>query len=206
MRLKQLKILMVEDDPVVAEDICCHLRELGHQVLGPMYTFNEAMDQCGTAHFDLAILDIHLERHGQGITLALHIKSCIAVPVIFLTASSDERTLEEAKAAHPEHYLLKPFNSEQLKAALAIVMHNFRHPDSQQQQRSKLARFNKSLPEPLSKREEELLHLLLDGLSNEEMADALFLSLHTVKTHMKHIFHKTGAESRTQLISMLHKA
>lgn len=206
MRLKPFKILVVEDDPIVADDICANLQQLGYEVLGPIYNFEEALVQCDEEHFDLALLDIHLDAHGQGIALALHIKSRSAVPVIFLTASSDGRTLEEAMVAHPEHYLLKPFNSAQLKAALAIVMHNHHHPDTQQQHLSRLARFNEALPEPLSKREMELMLLLPDGLSNEEIAEKLFVSLHTVKTHMKRMFHKTGAESRAKLVNMLHKA
>ncbi len=67
----------------------------------------------------------------------------------------------------------------------------------------KLQRFCKVLPEPLSKRELEVLRVLEQGLTNREMAERLFLSEHTIKSHLKNIFVKTGVKNRTELLSKL---
>lgn len=198
------RILVVEDDPVVADDICACLENLNYEVVGPAYDAGTAKALCTVETFHLALLDIHLRDHGEGILLAAHIREISPVPVIFLTASADDGTLAKARQVHPAHYLLKPFNAAQLKAALEIVFFNDRNPDTSYIRRTHVERFNKSLPEALSDREVDIVLLLLEGLSNAEVADRLFISLHTVKTHVKHIFHKTGVESRTQLICTLH--
>ncbi len=201
--MKRMRILVVEDDPVVADDICAYLHGAGHKVLGPAYHLAEAKELAELHAFDIALLDIHLERHGEGIQLAQFIRGFSPAPIIFLTASADQFTLDAAKQVHPEHYLLKPFNSAQIKAALDIVMHNFISPNIEQQNLQRVLKFNEKLHEPFSKREIDLVLLLLEGCSNEEIAQKLFLSLHTVKSHFKRIFQKTNVESRTQLMSVL---
>lgn len=199
------RILVVEDDPVVADDICACLEMLNYQVIGPAYDARTARGLCADQVVDLALLDIHLGAHGDGIDLAIALRTMRPLPVIFLTGSSDDATLAKAREVHPEQYLLKPFNSQQLKAALEIVFFNSHHPDTAYIHKMQVDRFNKTLPEALSDREVDIVLLLLDGLSNAEVADRLFISLHTVKTHVKRIFHKTGAESRSQLVSWLHR-
>ncbi|TVR37526.1 MAG: DNA-binding response regulator [Cryomorphaceae bacterium] len=202
---KMPHILVVEDDPVVADDICACLAELRYQVVGPAYSIEAALALCAEHEIDLALLDIHLRKHSDGIELAKRIREQMPVPIIFLTASGDNRTLADAKEIHPEQYLLKPFNAVQLKAALEIVFFNLHNPDSDYDMKARIAKFNKGIPDPLSDREVDVVLLLLKGASNADMAEQLFISLHTVKSHIKRIFLKTGAESRTHLISLLNQ-
>lgn len=204
--MKKLRILVVEDDPVVADDIQSCLEDLNYSVLGPVYDAQSALTTCKENEFDLALLDIHLDAPGEGIQVARKFRELKAVPIIFLTASGDDITLEQAREVHPEQYLLKPLNAMQLKAALEIVFHNLRHRDAEYEEKMRIRKFNKNIPEALSDREIEIVVLLMHGMSNAEIADRLYISLHTVKSHVKHIFQKTGAASRTQLISMLHQA
>src|SRR5690554_6886367 len=109
--MNKLRILVVEDDPVVADDIQTCLESLNYSVLGPAYDAETALLLCAENDFDLALLDIHLNKHGEGIELARNIKEQKAVPIIFLTASGDDLTLAKAREIHPEQYLLKPFNA-----------------------------------------------------------------------------------------------
>ena len=67
----------------------------------------------------------------------------------------------------------------------------------------KLQRFSQLLPDPLSKREMDVLQALEKGLTNRQMAEKLFVSEHTIKSHLKNIFIKTGVKSRTELLSKL---
>ncbi len=202
---KMPTILVVEDDPVVADDICSCLTDLRYQVVGPAYNMEAALALCAEHDIDLALLDIHLQKHNDGIVLAQSIRQQKPIPIIFLTASGDNKTLSEAKEIHPEQYLLKPFNAVQLKAALEIVFFNLHNPDADYEMKARIGKFNKVIPDPLSDREVDVVLLLLKGASNADMAEQLFISLHTVKSHIKRIFLKTGAESRTHLISMLNQ-
>lgn len=204
--MKKICVLVVEDDPVTADDICACLENAGYEVAGPAYDAAEARSHFAEACFDLALLDIHLDTRAEGIALAAELRALRPVPVIFLTASADDATLTKAGEIRPEHYLLKPFNAAQLKAALSIVLFKHRSPDPSYELRKQTEKLNRTLPEALSGREAELVYLIAEGLSNAEIAERLHISLHTVKTHVKHIFHKTGAESRTQLIRIIHGA
>lgn len=199
--LLSLHILVVEDDPFIADDIARLVMGFGHTICGVAGSFNEAVDHCMTHQPSLVLIDIHLTRKDEGIELAEWVRDKLPVPIIFLTAYSDQETLLKAKAVHPDHYLIKPFNDVQLKIAIEIAADNFYNPDHDQQLVQKLLRFNALLTEPLSKREADVVRLLDDGLTNQQIADRLFVSENTVKTHLKNIFLKASALSRTELLS-----
>lgn len=201
--MDRLRILVVEDDAIIAEDVCVHLEDLGHVALGPAYTSLDAQTLARKHTPHVAILDIHLSETDSGIDLAAWFKANIPIPIIFLTAYADERTLGKAKEVHPEQYLLKPFSKLQLKVAVEIAGHNYYNPDSEQQKELKIYRLNSQLLDPLSRREIEVLLMLNEGHSNQQIAEKLFITEHTVKSHLKNIFAKTGAQSRTDLLSRL---
>lgn len=202
--MEQLNILVVEDDAIVAEDIANCLIDLGHMPVGPAYDIEVAKDLALENTFQLALLDIHLEGREDGIVLASWIKEKFHLPIIFLTASSDSFTLSKVKEIHPEHYLVKPFNQAQLKAAIEITANNFYNPNPIQEKHTKIFKLNQKLSDPLTEREIEVLFLLDEGYSNQQISEKLFISENTVKTHLKNIFVKTASSSRTDLINKLH--
>jgi DNA-binding NarL/FixJ family response regulator len=204
--MSTLKILVVEDDAIVAEDIRQCLSFLGHIVLGPAYHAESAKALVQQTKPHLALLDIDLSTGEDGISLAKWLKTNFPLPVIFLTAFADQFTLERAKAVHPEYYLIKPFNSTQLKVAIEIAGFNYYEPDIQQQHTFKIHRFVSQLKEPLSCRETDVLKLLEQGLNNRKIAENLYLSEHTVKSHLKNIFLKADIKSRAELISKINHA
>jgi len=204
--MQSLKILVVEDDAIVAEDICQCLRNLGHNILGPAYNIDDARLLIHTTKPQLALLDINLEQPEDGIELASWLRLHLPIPVIFLSAYADEFTLEKAKEVHPEHYLIKPFNKQQLRIAIEIVGYNFYNPNAEQQKTLKIHRFINQLEESLTDRETEVLALLEQGLNNRQIAEKLYLSEHTVKSHLKNIFIKASAQSRAELISKINHA
>ncbi len=201
----KLKILILEDDAIVAEDIRHYLAELGHCPLGPAFTVNDAIKICDGDRPEMALLDINLSGSKDGIDFARWLSANLPIPVIFLTAYADIFTLEKAKEVHPEHYLIKPFNKQQLKIAIELAGYNYYHPNSEQQRNLRFFRFNQQLAEPLSERELDVLKCLDDGFNNRQIAEKLFVSENTVKTHLKNIFMKTDAQSRTELISKIHQ-
>jgi DNA-binding NarL/FixJ family response regulator len=198
-----LRILIVEDDAIVAEDISDFLKDLGHIPVGPAYDLEAAEELIQKQKFDIALLDIHLRNPDDGINLAKWIKEKKPVPVIFLTAYSDSMTLSKVKEIHPEQYLVKPFNSAQLKAAIEITANNFYNPNPQLEINTKVLKLNQHLSTPLTQREIDILVLVNAGRSNREIAEKLFVSENTVKTHLKNIFIKTNSNSRTDLLTKI---
>lgn len=119
------KILIVDDEVVVAEAIRRQLRSLGYLVVGVVSTGSEAVQLAGEHRPDLVLMDIKLKGPMDGIEAAAAIQSRYAIPVIYLTAFSDEETLERARPTLPLAYLIKPFVSSDLRAAVELAL--FRH-------------------------------------------------------------------------------
>ncbi len=119
------KILMVDDEVVVAEAIRRQLRSLGYLVVGLVSAGIEAVQLAAEHRPDLILMDIRLKGPMDGIQAAAMIQSRYAIPVMYLTAYSDEETLERAKPTLPLAYLIKPFLSSDLRAAVELAL--FRH-------------------------------------------------------------------------------
>src|SRR5690242_601635 len=93
------KVLVVEDEGLIAHDIATRLEALGHHVVGTVATAEEAVDQAAGA--DLVLMDIRIDGQRDGIDAAREVRARHHVPVVFLTAHADRATLERAKAADP---------------------------------------------------------------------------------------------------------
>jgi len=198
------RVLVVEDEPIVAEDIRESLEERGFLVVGVAYNSVDALRILNQQKVDIALLDISLAHRLEGIDLAHQINEKHPMPFVFLTALSDQATLKAVKATLPMGYLVKPFKPEDLYMALEMGLVNYyqsvrkRHP-----QKDLLARINKTLPHPLSTREGEVLELLLEGKANQDIATALFVSINTIKTHLSKLYAKLGVDSRAQALALV---
>lgn len=117
------KILVVEDEAIVAFDIQTQLAQLGYEVLATLSTGEEAIAHVQEAAPDLILLDIMLAGELNGIETAAQIRGRFDIPVIFLTAYADERTLQAAKLTEPYGYLLKPFDERELHSVIAMGLH-----------------------------------------------------------------------------------
>lgn len=108
------KILVVEDQNIVALNIKNKLKNLGYEVPGTVVSGEEAIREAELANADLVLMDIMLKGDMDGIEAARIIKSRFKIPVIYLTACTDFETLERAKLTEPEGYIPKPFKEEDL--------------------------------------------------------------------------------------------
>ena len=106
--------MVVEDEIVIADNICMILEDLGYEVLEPAINYEEALETIKEDVPDLAILDIQLGGRRDGIDLAWKIKEDYSFPFIFLTSNADAATVERAKKVAPPSYLVKPFNKDDL--------------------------------------------------------------------------------------------
>ena len=123
---KKPRILVVEDEAIVAADIQDRLEALGYTVAGWGTTGEEALDLARSSKPDLILMDIMLKGPMNGIQAAHLVRIELSLPVIFLTANSDEAVLEQAKISEPFAYLLKPFEERQLRTNIEMALYKSR--------------------------------------------------------------------------------
>jgi signal transduction histidine kinase/CheY-like chemotaxis protein len=114
-------MLVVEDEHLVALDIQLGLERMGYQA-SVVYSGEEALRRITETRFDLILMDIKLTGKIDGIDTAGMIQRAYDVPVIYLTAYADNRTLERARATEPYGYVLKPFQERELKATIEMAL------------------------------------------------------------------------------------
>lgn len=123
--MKKIKIGIVEDELLIARTIIATIHDLGYEVTEAAVNFEEAIELMEGERPDLMLLDINLNEDKDGIDIASAINEQFKLPFIFLTANSDQGTIERAKRVKPHAYLIKPFQKEELYAAIEIAMVNF---------------------------------------------------------------------------------
>jgi len=104
------RILIVEDDMIIAANISVQLTNLGYEVIGIETRGEEAILHASANTPDIILLDINLKGRVNGIEAAIQIQKFKRIPIIYLTANSDEATFTKAKATHPYAFISKPFN------------------------------------------------------------------------------------------------
>lgn len=126
----QIKIGVVEDEMVIADTICLTLKKLGYHTTPTSPNYNQAIKMVEEENPDLLLIDVNLGGGKDGIDLAHYIREKYTTPLIFLTANSDAATIERAKKVKPNAYLVKPFNKNDLYAAIEIAISNFSNSPS----------------------------------------------------------------------------
>ncbi|TGL57558.1 hybrid sensor histidine kinase/response regulator [Leptospira ognonensis] len=118
----QKKVLVVEDERIIAINICATLKQYGYDT---EYLSDgiQVLEKIEKAPFDLILMDIMLGGEIDGIEVARIIKKKKDIPVIYLTAYSDESTLDRAKTTEPAGYLIKPFNSRDLYVSVEMAIY-----------------------------------------------------------------------------------
>ena len=125
MSLPEIKsrVLVVEDELVVARDIEQQLTDLGYLPVAIATRGEEAIDLVASLHPNLVLMDIQLAGSMDGIAAAQIIRDKFALPVVFLTAFSADEVLARAKLAEPFGYILKPFSERELRTVLAMALY-----------------------------------------------------------------------------------
>lgn len=201
--MSKLKVLIVEDEPVIAENISIYLDNNDFEVSGIAYDSDDAYVQLKQNTPDAVILDINLESENDGIDIAGYINREVHLPFLFLTSYSDKNTLDRAKAVKPSGYIVKPFNERTLLASLEIAISNYASESNEQQPGLSMEKLNRHLVSPLTEREFEVARLAYNGITNSQIAGQSYISLNTVKTHLKSIFLKLDVNSRYELMVKL---
>jgi PAS domain S-box-containing protein/putative nucleotidyltransferase with HDIG domain len=121
--MEKIEVLIVEDESVVAVDVERLLKNLGYSVAGRVSSGKAAVKAVNDKRPDLVLMDIKLEGEMDGIETADKIRTVFDIPVMYLTAYADEKTLERAKATDPFGYITKPVEQEELRVAIEMAFY-----------------------------------------------------------------------------------
>jgi len=124
--MAEAQIVVVEDESIVAEHIRRSLQKLGYSVSSVVNTGEKAIKCVEENNPDLVLMDIVLQGEMDGIETARKIRSRFNIPVVYLTAYSDEKILERAKITEPFGYVIKPFSERELRINIEIALYKHR--------------------------------------------------------------------------------
>jgi diguanylate cyclase (GGDEF)-like protein/PAS domain S-box-containing protein len=120
------RVLVVEDETIVSMDLQNSLKCLGYEVVGAAVSGPEAIAKAEASRPDLVLMDIILKGEMDGVQTAETIHARLGIPVIFLTACADEKTLHRAKVTEPFGYMIKPFEERELHSHIEIALYKHR--------------------------------------------------------------------------------
>ncbi len=188
------KILIIEDDPTIALDLSMILRRAGHQVIGPEADYDSGIKAVKKHDLDLVLLDIELSGEQGGIDVAHFINDYASVPFIYISSYTTADILHAAAETSPLTYIVKPFRANDVKIAVQMAL-----SQKSEKKLPSLDYINKKAPISLTKSEYKTMVALLRGLSGKQIADEHYVSLHTVKTHLKRLYSKMEVHSKMEL-------
>lgn len=116
------KILLVEDDDIIAKVENWRLKNLGYEIAGRAVSCMEALDLVAKTRPDLVLMDINIKGEIDGIETAKRIKTEFSIPVVYVTSHSDGPTLDRAKATQPSGFIVKPFEDNDLRVAIELAL------------------------------------------------------------------------------------
>jgi len=122
-KVEKSRILIVEDEAIIARDLQKRLENQGYIVTSASATGEDAIRRAGTESPDLILMDIVLLGDIDGIEAAGQIRELYDIPVVYLTAYADEGILERAKVTEPFGYILKPFDDRELRSVIEMALY-----------------------------------------------------------------------------------
>jgi DNA-binding LytR/AlgR family response regulator len=118
----KVRVLVVEDDMIIAANISLQLTKLGYEVTGIETRGEEAIVHAEAISPDIILMDVNLKGELDGIETAQCIHESMNIPIIYLTANTDEASFNRAKETHPFAFIPKPLNSLQLQRTFDLVV------------------------------------------------------------------------------------
>lgn len=200
------RVLLVDDHPVVRAGLRALLDGDGLAVTAEAGTGEEALALLAAPEppFDVVVMDLQMGAGMTGVEATRRIRARSGPPVLILTTFDTQADIVAALDAGATGYLLKDAPPDAVRRAVhdAAAGRPVLSPSVSAQVRKRAA----APATALSPREIEILRLLATGATNRRLAQALFISEATVKTHLVHIYAKLGVDNRTQAIDRARSA
>jgi len=201
-----IRVTIADDQRVVRDGLSLLVGLIDDfEVVGTAADGREAVKLAHESKPDVVLMDLRMPELDGAEATRLIRGELPDTQVLVLTTYADDESLFPALQAGARGYLTKDATAEEIEQAIRAVAHGRTHLDPAVQQRLVAAVVDArptaaDLPDELTNREVEVLKLIAAGLSNAEIAAALVVSGATVKTHVNHIFQKTGARDRAQAV------
>jgi len=203
-----IRIVVVDDHDVVRKGVIAYLEtEDDFDVIGEASSGDEGVDIVLKEAPDVVLMDLIME-NGNGIEATKRIKDVIPdCKVIVLTSYYDDKQIFPALEAGAFSYLLKTATAEEIVSAIKKAHHgeNVLEPKVAHKVMNRFHDKQPTLHDQLTDRELEVLNCLANGLTNQEIADQLFIGIKTVKTHVSNILRKLDVHDRTQAAVYAHR-
>jgi DNA-binding NarL/FixJ family response regulator len=205
------RVLVADDQRVVRDGLATLLSLLpGIEVVGAAADGDEAVELVARLSPDIVLMDLRMPRC-DGVEATGRIReSHPQTEVVVLTTYTDDRSVIDALRAGARGFLTKDASAEEIAHAIDAVVHGEAAIDPAVQHHVVNAVATTTvtpspdepaLPDGLTPREAEVLALIAEGLANAEIAERLFVGEATVKSHINHIFSKTGVRDRAQAVT-----
>ena len=147
--MAQKRLLIVEDERIIAEDIKGTLVQFGYQVIDIIPDGESVLECYEELNPDLILMDIMLAGKINGIETAIKIKEKHNIPIIYLTAYSNEPILESAKITEPFGYLIKPFEEHELHATIEMAFYRYNIESNLRESEEKYRLLFNSIADPI---------------------------------------------------------
>ncbi len=204
----RIKVLVVDDHEMVRRGIVGYLEtEDDLEIIGEAHNGKVAVDLCNQQKPDVILMDLIMETMG-GIDATREIKSMYPdVKVIILTSFVDEKQIFPALEAGALSYLLKTSRADDIVKAIrsAVQDESVIEPKVASKMLNRMRSSDSAPHKDLTQRELEVLVLIGNGKTNQEIADELYIGIKTVKTHVSNVLSKLGVEDRTQAAIYAHR-
>ena len=207
--MEKIRVMVVDDHEMVRRGLCSHLEtEDDLEVIGQASSGSSAAEMARKLKPDVILMDLIME-HGTGVEATEEIKRDLPdVQIIILTSYIDESLIFPALEAGALSYLLKTSQADEIVEAirLAVRQEAVIEPKVATKMLTKMRHSGGRQPHSdLTDRELEILVLIGEGKTNQEIADELFIGIKTVKTHVSNILSKLGVEDRTKAAIYAHR-
>ena len=195
--MSELRILLIEDEAIIAKDIKVTLEAKEYANVDIALNVESARERFSANNYDLIISDINLNASIDGVELVKELCQIRKIPVVYLSAYADENTIKKAETSSPYAYLLKPFNTNQLKLTINLAILN----SSKEHASVQFNKKNVDLLKSLTKREQEILFVLASGKPSKEAGDMLHIATSTVEKHKQNIKEKLNLKTIGELVN-----
>ena len=213
---KPVRVVIADDQRIVREGLGTLLGLLdGIEVVGSAADGEEAVELAAVLHPDIVLMDLRMPRC-DGVEATRRLRQLDAnIKVLVLTTYADDRSVIDALRAGARGYLTKDAGADEIRRAVEQLAQGLPAIDPAVQHHLLDALTaapppvdpepTRDLPDGLTPREAEVLALIAQGLSNGEIAGHLVVSETTVKSHINHLFSKTGVRDRAQAVTYAYR-
>lgn len=196
-----VKILIVDDHVLFSEGLEALLKnEADLQVVGIISRLQDTDIKIQSLTPDLILMDMNI-RGENSLDKCREILENHRVKIIMVTMYNQEKLLLEAQKTGVRGYLLKDSSSSEILRCIREVCNGREYFDKKVLSQNDDDHFSKN--QKLTFKEKEVITLIKKGLTNEEIADRLFLSALTIKTHRRNIYYKLGVTNTAELINFM---